>query len=184
MPDVKPEKESRKEAKASIGLVQRMSNWVVAPIRNAFSTAPPRTSAVSRIFNDAPPGTLIHITGLDGPGKSTLLYNHIAPRPDLVKSFTPTIGINIEQVRAGPIEFRTHDTGGCRPTFFKRMDEYMYQQADAVVYMIDAADRDRVMEAREELMLYGLQGSRYGIGDTVPVLLLATKCDLEVNYFW
>ncbi|KAL1592630.1 GTP-binding protein SAR1a [Paraconiothyrium brasiliense] len=151
------------------------------PIRNLIPFGAPSSTPSSRLFARVPASTVILVIGLDGAGKTTLLRDYLSPRPDSVKTITPTIntGISLEDLQVGPAFFQAYDLGGCRPPYYHRFDEDLFRQADAVIYMVDAADRDRVMEAREELIMSGLRANNGGMRQGVPLLVLATKIDLE-----
>ncbi|KAJ4351143.1 uncharacterized protein N0V89_006482 [Didymosphaeria variabile] len=156
----------------------------LTPIRNLISFGTPSSTPSSRLFARVPASTVILVIGLDGAGKTSLLRDYLSPRPDSVKTVTstigtPTIGVSLEDLQVGPASFQAYDLGGCRPPYWHRFDEDLFRQADAVIYMVDAADRDRVMEAREELVMSGLRANNGGMRQGVPLLVLATKIDLE-----
>jgi GTPase SAR1 family protein len=145
------------------------------------SLVPLGASPTSRLFARVPPSTFILLVGLDGCGKSTLLRKYLVAHSESVQTVTPTIGINLEELQVGPAFYQATDIGGCRPAMFRRFDEELFKRADAVIYMVDAADRDRVMEAREEFIMCGLRANNGGMRRGVPLLVLATKIDLKVG---
>ena len=88
----------------------------------------------------------ILILGLDGAGKTTILYRLQLGE---VVSTIPTIGFNMETVRYKNIQFQVWDLGG--QTSIRPYWRCYYANTDAVIYVVDACDRDRVPTSREEL---------------------------------
>jgi GTP-binding protein SAR1 len=97
------------------------------------------------------------------------------------QTINATPGIRLEELQVGPAFYQAADIGGCRPAISIRFDEELFKRADAVIYIVDAADRDRVMEAREEFIMCGLRANNGGMRQNVPLLVLATKIDLKVG---
>lgn len=61
----------------------------------------------------------------------------------------PTVGFNVETVNVGKLDMTIWDVGGqdkIRPLW-----RHYYQGTQALVFVIDSADRDRVDQARNEL---------------------------------
>jgi len=112
----------------------------------------------------------IAMLGLDAAGKTTVLYK--LKLGEIVTTI-PTIGFNVETVAYKNVNITTWDVGGrdkIRPLW-----RHYYQNTDALIYMIDSNDRDRINEAHDELerMLY----SEDELKDCV-LLVLANKQDL------
>eukprot|EP00808_Paulinella_micropora_P025825 g38424.t1 len=87
------------------------------------------------------------ILGLDNAGKTTILYKLYAP--DRVVRTIPTIGFNVEQVKYENLNFSVWDLGG--QTSIRPYWRCYYHDTDAVIYVVDSADRDRLGLARKEL---------------------------------
>merc|ERR1712032_510230 len=88
----------------------------------------------------------ILMCGLDAAGKTTVLY---ALKLGKVVTTIPTIGFNVETVEYNLISFTVWDVGGrdrMRPLY-----RHYYQGTDALIFVIDSNDRDRIEDAREEL---------------------------------
>ncbi len=88
----------------------------------------------------------ILMVGLDAAGKTTILY-----KLKLGENVTtiPTIGFNVETVEYKNINFVVWDVGGqdrIRPLW-----RHYFIHTQAVIFVVDSNDRDRVMEARDEL---------------------------------
>mmetsp|Transcript_56967 Transcript_56967/g.144541 ORF Transcript_56967/g.144541 Transcript_56967/m.144541 type:complete len:210 (-) Transcript_56967:274-903(-) len=111
----------------------------------------------------------IIMVGLDAAGKTTVLY-----RMKLGEAVTtiPTIGFNVEKLEYKNILFTVWDLGGQTKT--RAIWHSYYQETDALIFVVDASDRERIEEAHEELlkMLH-----REEMRDAV-LLVLANKQDL------
>ncbi|RLN10811.1 hypothetical protein BBO99_00008538 [Phytophthora kernoviae] len=102
--------------------------------------------ALDRMANYWTKPSRILLLGLDGAGKTTLLY-----KMKLGEAVTtiPTIGFNVETFKYKNIEFTAWDIGG--QSKLRPLWRFYYEGADAVVFVIDSADRFRVDEAVLEL---------------------------------
>ncbi|VUC31469.1 unnamed protein product [Clonostachys rosea] len=132
---------------------------------------------ITRLFNSVTGYLRILLIGLDCGGKTLLLEKFLSPRSKDIHRIIPSIGVIVEMVRSGTASFHTYDIGGCRPDSFKLFDRAMFREAEAVVFVVDANDRDRALEAREELMMEGLLDPQ-GMRKEIPLLILANKQDL------
>jgi ADP-ribosylation factor 1/2 len=88
----------------------------------------------------------ILMVGLDAAGKTTILY-----KLKLGENVTtiPTIGFNVETVEYKNINFTVWDVGGqdkIRPLW-----RHYYMNTQAVIFVVDCNDRDRILEAKDEL---------------------------------
>ena len=111
----------------------------------------------------------ILLVGLDAAGKTTILYK--LKLGDTVTTI-PTIGFNVETVQYKRLNFTMWDIGGqdrIRPLW-----RHYYTGADAVIFVVDANDRDRIEVARDEL--HKLMGEDE-LRDAV-LLTFANKIDL------
>ncbi len=109
------------------------------------------------------------ILGLDGAGKTTLL-NYL--RKGEPGSTIPTVGANFERLRVRNLEFNVWDLGGQRS--LRRIWAEYAEKADAIIFVIDSADRERFEEAKTELWNVISMMKR-----KIPLLVLANKADLE-----
>ncbi|KAJ7252858.1 ADP-ribosylation factor family-domain-containing protein [Mycena rebaudengoi] len=88
----------------------------------------------------------ILMVGLDAAGKTTILYK--LKLGEIVTTI-PTIGFNVETVEYKNISFTVWDVGG--QDMIRRLYNHYFQNTQAIIFVIDSNDRDRVPEAREEL---------------------------------
>jgi len=89
----------------------------------------------------------ILMLGLDAAGKTTILYRL---RLGEVVTTIPTIGFNVETVEYNNLNFTVWDIGGqdkIRPLW-----RHYYHGSNGLIYVVDSNDRDRVEDAREELL--------------------------------
>ncbi|XP_014208533.1 ADP-ribosylation factor-like protein 1 [Copidosoma floridanum] len=89
----------------------------------------------------------ILILGLDGAGKTTILYRLQVGE---VVTTIPTIGFNVEQVTYKNLKFQVWDLGG--QTSIRPYWRCYYTNTDAIIYVVDSADKDRIGLSKEELM--------------------------------
>jgi len=109
------------------------------------------------------------MVGLDAAGKTTLLYK--ANMGEVVTTI-PTIGFNVETLEAKKLQFTAWDVGGrdkIRPLW-----RHFTQQNDAIIFVVDSNDRDRIDDARQELDWFLNEHTFVG----APLLLFANKQDL------
>ncbi|KAG4110322.1 hypothetical protein ERO13_D13G041900v2 [Gossypium hirsutum] len=99
----------------------------------------------------------IVMVGLDGSGKTTILYK--LKLGDLLKT-KPTIGFNVETIQYKSICFDVWDIGG---------------ESKAIVFVVDSSDRERIPEARKELH-WVLADKEL---ENAAVLVLGNKQDLS-----
>ncbi len=109
------------------------------------------------------------LLGLDNAGKTTLQYRL---KSGNVQDFVPTQRMKEEVFAVGGVTVRTCDVGGHAAAryLWKRFST----QADGIVFMVDASDSERLVEARQELL--GLLDDPVVAG--TPLIVLANKCDL------
>lgn len=114
------------------------------------------------------------LLGLDGAGATTILYQLVlGKRLETI----PTLGVNNETIHADGVDLECWDIGGLdkmRPLW-----RQYSREADAVIFVVDAADADRMKLAAEELSSLYEPATR---GDIVlndrPLLVFANKQDL------
>ncbi|GMH75990.1 hypothetical protein TL16_g06934, partial [Triparma laevis f. inornata] len=86
------------------------------------------------------------LLGLDAAGKTTLLYS--LKLNECVHS-VPTVGFNVEHITYKKMDMTMWDVGG--QDKIRRLWNHYYRGTDALIYVVDSCDRDRMEEARFEL---------------------------------
>jgi ADP-ribosylation factor related protein 1 len=131
----------------------------------------------------------ILILGLDNAGKSTLLemikslYSTTLFQPDNIR---PTIGQNIGRITVGEsvkLVLAFWDLGG--QASLRTIWEEYYRESDALIFVVDATDKERIEECKDTLGMSTLRDvliresiiSHQDAAD-IPVLMLANKQDL------
>ena len=110
------------------------------------------------------------ILGLDNAGKTTVLYQIQFGES---KVTVPTLGFNVETVKYQNLTFQMWDLGGqseLRPYW-----RCYFQKTNAIVFVIDSTDKDRLDTVKNELFLLIQEEELQG----VPIAILANKQDLE-----
>lgn len=112
----------------------------------------------------------ITVLGLQNAGKTTFV-NVIASSP-FYEDMRPTVGFNMKRVRKGNVVIKVWDLGGSPR--FRGMWERYCRGVNAIVYIVDAADVEKLKEAKCELhLLLGKPQIAH-----VPILILGNKTDL------
>ena len=110
------------------------------------------------------------VLGLDNAGKSTLLTvllrNEVTPT-------APTHQPVTDVIKVGHMKLRAVDMGGHE--IARRMWLQYSHDADGIVFIVDAVDRERFQEAALELHKLLAAGA---LPEGAPVLILANKVDL------
>ncbi|KAG6481969.1 hypothetical protein ZIOFF_054391 [Zingiber officinale] len=140
---------------------QSKENLNVASCQNAVKLTPQKQLIVCRDLAEGKMGLTfaklfsrlfakkemrILMVGLDAAGKTTILYK--LKLGEIVTTI-PTIGFNVETVEYKNISFTVWDVGGqdkIRPLW-----RHYFQNTQGLIFVVDSNDRDRVVEARDEL---------------------------------
>ncbi len=100
------------------------------------------------------------IIGLDNAGKTTILYKlHLGE----IVTTVPTVGFNVESMNYNGLKFQVWDLGG--QTGLRPYWRCYYQDTNAVVFVVDSADRERIEYSRQELDIMLHAG---GMDDQTP----------------
>ena len=102
-------------------------------------------SALNSFFSSKRDMKLLMV-GLDASGKTTVLYK--LKLGDLITSI-PTIGFNVETVEYKNLKFTMWDVGG--QDKLRRLWRHYFDNNDAIIFVVDSNDRDRVSIAKDEL---------------------------------
>ncbi|ROT71202.1 ADP-ribosylation factor 1 isoform X1 [Penaeus vannamei] len=140
-----------------------------------FTLSPLKVAKMGNIFANLFKGLFgkkemrILMVGLDAAGKTTILYK--LKLGEIVTTI-PTIGFNVETVEYKNISFTVWDVGGqdkIRPLW-----RHYFQNTQGLIFVVDSNDRERIGEAREELMRMLAEDE---LRDAV-LLIFANKQDL------
>eukprot|EP00826_Nyctotherus_ovalis_P026612 TRINITY_DN2077_c0_g1_i11.p1 TRINITY_DN2077_c0_g1~~TRINITY_DN2077_c0_g1_i11.p1 ORF type:complete len:231 (+),score=60.43 TRINITY_DN2077_c0_g1_i11:164-856(+) len=112
------------------------------------------------------------ILGLDGSGKSVILYRLKFNEP---VTTIPTIGFNIETFTYKNVEFTMFDLGGADKV--RGLHSHYYDATNFVIFVVDANDSGRFEEAKKLLDTVRENPKLLGI----PFLVYFNKMDLAVD---
>lgn len=106
--------------------------------------------------------------GLDNAGKSTLLFQM---KDNQFKDTVPTVGLNVEQIKFRGMNFTLWDVSGQATRLWK----HYFDKINAVIFVVDSSDLDRMSRAKEELHKI-LEDPDLA---NAPILIFANKQDME-----
>ena len=109
------------------------------------------------------------MVGLYGAGKTTILFKL---KRGVVFTSIPNIGFNVETLEYENISFMVWDVGG--QTKIGPLWEQYYKGIDAIIYVVDSNDREKMEESRQQLM----NMLSNNLLRNVALLVLANKQDL------
>uniref|UniRef100_A0A3Q3N4J7 ADP-ribosylation factor-like 8Ba n=1 Tax=Mastacembelus armatus TaxID=205130 RepID=A0A3Q3N4J7_9TELE len=87
------------------------------------------------------------LVGLQYSGKTTFV--NVIASGHFSEDMIPTVGFNMRKVTKGNVTIKIWDIGG-QPRFRSMWERYC-RGVNAIVYMVDAADREKVEASRNEL---------------------------------
>lgn len=114
------------------------------------------------------------VVGLDNSGKSSLL-NYLRPSDAQAHQTVPTIGFNVEHFSSHGLSFTAFDMSG--QSRYRAIWANYYHSTNGVIFVIDSADRTRLLVAQEELQQ--LLSHPSIASRSIPILFFANKMDLR-----
>jgi len=125
----------------------------------------------TRIFNSMSKQANIAIVGLDGAGKTMVLY--CLKLGESISSTVPTIGFNVEQLTHGKVNISAWDLGG--QSQLRELWGHYLEDATGLIFVVDSIDSRRFQEARDELHRI-VKNKKL---PSFPILILANKQDVR-----
>ncbi|RXN03819.1 ADP-ribosylation factor 8B [Labeo rohita] len=123
--------------------------------------------------NHVPLNTLTIVSNVQTTLTVMLRTAYVNPlQSQFSEDMIPTVGFNMRKVTKGNVTIKIWDIGG-QPRFRSMWERYC-RGVNAIVYMVDAADREKVEASRNELHNLLDKPQLQGI----PVLVLGNKRDL------
>lgn len=110
------------------------------------------------------------LVGLQNSGKTTFV--NVIASGQFTEDMIPTVGFNMRKITKGNVTIKLWDIGG-QPRFRSMWERYC-RGVNAILFMVDAADEDKLEASRNELMQL-LDKAQL---DAIPVLVLGNKKDL------
>jgi len=111
------------------------------------------------------------LVGLQNSGKTTLV--NVIASGQFSEDMIPTVGFNMRKVTKGNVTMKLWDIGG-QPRFRSMWERYC-RGVNAIVFVVDAADFEKLDAARTELKNL-LEKQQLA---NIPVLVLGNKNDIE-----
>ncbi|XP_020372579.2 ADP-ribosylation factor-like protein 6 [Rhincodon typus] len=112
--------------------------------------------------------------GLDNSGKSTII-NCLKPTSAQAKDLFPTTGFSVEKFSTSRLSFTVFDMSG--QGRYRNLWEKYYEGADAIIFVIDCADKLRIVVAKQELDALLIHPDI--LQRQIPILFFANKMDLS-----
>jgi len=111
------------------------------------------------------------LVGLQHAGKTTFV--NVIATGGYNEDMIPTVGFNMRKITKGNVTIKLWDIGG-QPRFRSMWERYC-RGVNAIVYMVDAADHEKIEASKNELHNLLEKPQLAGI----PILVLGNKRDLE-----
>ena len=110
------------------------------------------------------------LVGLQNSGKTTLV--NVISSGAFAEDMIPTVGFNMKKVTKGNVTIKLWDIGG-QPRFRAMWERYC-RGVNAIVFVVDASDREKIETSKKELFELISKPALQNI----PLLILGNKNDL------
>ncbi|EYC30575.1 hypothetical protein Y032_0005g2729 [Ancylostoma ceylanicum] len=114
------------------------------------------------------------VVGLDNSGKTTML-NYLRTPETRTTQIAPTVGYSVTNFVTENFSFTAFDMAGQGK--YRNLWETYYVNSQAVIFVVDSADRLRMAVARDELWM--ILDHKDINGRQIPILVLANKMDAK-----
>jgi GTPase SAR1 family protein len=114
----------------------------------------------------------VTVVGLEGSGKSAIVHQMTTNQPYTSYVPVPTAGVEYSEIQMNNYIFRIYDCGGM-PMYRDQWILYM-KKSDAVCFVIDRTDEDRMGRVREEIAVV----VPLCVSLRIPLLILVSKEDV------
>ena len=111
------------------------------------------------------------MVGYDEAGKTTALFKLKLGK---VTDFTPTIGMNVQEITHQNITFTCMDMGGGIKV--KQLWREYYKKTSGIIYVLDSSDQARLEGNKKEIHDCA---NDQDLNPGAPILVLANKQDLD-----
>jgi len=122
----------------------------------------------------------ILIIGIDNVGKTETLESlkRIYLKKMLISERQPTVGLNLARIPiSSNVEATVWDVGG--QSLLRSLWKAYYKESDAILYVIDATDRERLNESLTCLHELVIDDVWLSVKRSIPILVMANKSELE-----
>eukprot|EP00245_Coleochaete_scutata_P009955 TRINITY_DN3405_c0_g1_i1.p1 TRINITY_DN3405_c0_g1~~TRINITY_DN3405_c0_g1_i1.p1 ORF type:complete len:181 (-),score=36.50 TRINITY_DN3405_c0_g1_i1:23-565(-) len=110
------------------------------------------------------------VVGLENSGKTSVVSSlQVEKRP---ADAVPTMGFSVEKFQLGQVQLTVMDMSG--QAKYRKLWECYFREVDALVFVIDAADRAKLADAKSVLHTLIADPAN----GRIPLLVLANKTDL------
>jgi len=111
------------------------------------------------------------VVGLQASGKTSFV--NVITSGQWSEEVVPTVAFNFRKIRRGNVTMKVWDVAG-QPKFRSMWERYC-NGVDAIVFVVDSRDKDKLNTARFEIHQLLSQRTLFG----VPLLVLGNKNDLD-----
>mmetsp|Transcript_14663 Transcript_14663/g.23897 ORF Transcript_14663/g.23897 Transcript_14663/m.23897 type:complete len:185 (+) Transcript_14663:105-659(+) len=125
-------------------------------------------TGILKLFGFYSKEATVVLIGLDNAGKTTLQYKL---RTGESYSFVPTQKPQEQEITIGNVKLQTWDLGGHKAV--RKLWKQYYRTADGIVFVVDAADKSRLPEAKKVLNFILKEDALV----ETPIAILGNKSD-------